>query len=69
MQRHCIGAGPRPVSRKTSGDDVKKLLLFEEVRLPVPIVTSGSFSNFSRHRVAFPREAGAALGFLSISLG
>ncbi len=32
MQRRCIEAWPRPVSRKTSGDDVKKLLLFEEVR-------------------------------------
>ena len=42
MQRRCIEAWPRPVSRKTSGDDVKKLLLFEEVRLPVPIVASGS---------------------------
>jgi len=32
MQRGCIEAGPRPVSRKTSDDGVKKLLLFEEVR-------------------------------------
>ncbi len=39
--------------------------MFEEVRLPVPIVVSGSFRNFSRHRVEFLREADAALGFLS----
>uniref|UniRef100_UPI001953CBAD hypothetical protein n=1 Tax=Draconibacterium mangrovi TaxID=2697469 RepID=UPI001953CBAD len=36
----------------------------EEERLPVPIVASGSFRNFSGHRVAFPREAGAALTFV-----
>gem|GEM_PF-2962010 len=51
---------PRPVSRKTSGDGVKKLLMFEE-----PRSFGGSFRNFRRHRVAFPREAGAALGFVS----
>ncbi len=39
--------------------------MFEEVRLPVPIVASGSFRNFSWHRVDFPSELGAALGFLS----
>ncbi len=34
--------------------------MFEE-----PRSFGGSFRNFSWHRVAFPREAGAALGFLS----
>ncbi len=50
---------PRSVSRKTSDNDVKKLLLFEEA----PMYWR-EFSNFSRYCVAFPSEANAALGFL-----
>ena len=51
------------MSRKTSGDSVKKLLLFEEVWQPVPMKI-GKFSNFSHNHVAFPSEADAALTFL-----
>ena len=38
--------------------------MFVEVRLPVPIVASGSFRNFSWHCVVFPSEAADALGFV-----
>ena len=65
MLNGLIGGRPRPVSRITSIGCVKKFLLFEEVRLPVPMKI-GKFRNFSRQYVAFSREADAALTFLSL---
>ena len=59
----CFREWPRPVNRKTSIECVKKFLLFEEERLPVPMKI-GKFRNFSRQYVAFSSEAAAALGFL-----
>ncbi len=62
-QRHrSLASASEPENKRWQR---KKLLMFEEVRQPVPIVASGSFRNFSRYRVAFPSEVGAALGFLS----
>jgi len=47
------------VSRKTSDNDVKKILLFEEA----PMYWR-EFRIFCRYCVAFPSEVNAALGFL-----
>ena len=58
---------PRPVSRKTSGDGVKKLLLFEEVRRVLGILAGIAYLPAGRQ--GFSKGSGRSLGFFVYSLG